>query len=116
VQSKSANLALLGLVLCVGIALHSATASAFTLTNPNSWPLIPIPEIVTDPYAGTMVGLMPVFLQLNSSQQIRRIIAPDVNYNTILVLTCINSRNTLYNRNVQESRAFGAGGGGPWGA
>jgi hypothetical protein len=84
VQSKSANLALLALVLCVAIALHSATASAFTLTNPNSWPLIPIPEIVTDPYAGTRMGLMPVFLQLNSSQQIGRIIAPDVNYNTIL--------------------------------
>lgn len=70
----------------VVLALCNATAWAFTLTNPNSWPLIPIPEIVTDPYAGTMVGLMPVFLTLDSSQQIERIFAPDVNYNTILGL------------------------------
>jgi Omp85 superfamily domain len=76
------QLVLLLLALCV--APNSRVATAFTLTNPNSWPLIPIPEVVTDPYAGTTVGLMSVFLRLNSSQQIETIIAPDVNYNTIL--------------------------------
>ena len=32
--------------------------------NPHTWPftLIPLPIVVTDPNAGTMVGLMPVFL------------------------------------------------------
>ena len=33
-----------------------------------------------------------------------------------LVLTCRNSRNMLHNRRVQESRAFGADGGGSWSA
>lgn len=56
----------------------------FSLTDPNSWPFIPIPEIIEDPYAGTTVGLMSVFLRSDSTQQITSIIAPDINYNTIL--------------------------------
>ncbi len=59
-------------------------ADTFSLTNPNTWPLIPIPEIVTDPYAGTLVGLMTVFLKLDANSQIESIIAPDINYNTLL--------------------------------
>lgn len=79
----------LSLVLVLGSVAAWASSltnlsSSFSLTNPNSWPFIPVPEIVTDPYAGTMVGVMPVFLQVNSSQQIQQIFAPDVNYSTVL--------------------------------
>jgi len=80
----SARVGILSLALLLVLAFGSVPTWAFTLINPNSWPLIPIPEIVTDPYAGTLVGLMPVFLRLNSSQQIQQIFAPDINYNTIL--------------------------------
>jgi hypothetical protein len=79
---RTAAIAFLTIVLLVGA--NPRLAAAFTITNPNTWPLIPIPEIVTDPYAGTMVGLMTVFLNINKSSQIQSIIAPDVNYNTIL--------------------------------
>jgi hypothetical protein len=75
--------AALAIVFNVAAASRSI-ASGFTLTNPNTWPFIPIPEIVTDPYAGTTLGLMPVFLQTGQNQQITSIIAPDINYNTIL--------------------------------
>jgi hypothetical protein len=46
--------------------------------DPATAPFIPIPEIDTDPYSGTTLGLIPTWLQTNSDNQIERIIAPDV--------------------------------------
>ena len=46
--------------------------------DPASAPFIPIPEIDTDPYSGTTLGLIPTWLQTNRQHQIERIIAPDV--------------------------------------
>ena len=52
--------------------------------NPRTSPFIPIPEIETDPNGGTTIGLLPVFLITDAQQQIRRIIAFDITYNTTL--------------------------------
>ncbi|HYB91213.1 MAG TPA: BamA/TamA family outer membrane protein [Candidatus Binataceae bacterium] len=52
--------------------------------NPSSWPLIPVPEVATDPNGGTTVGVLPVFLFTNDKDQIRDIFAPDINWNTTL--------------------------------
>jgi hypothetical protein len=75
---------ILGSVAAWAFPLTNPATWAFTLTDPNSWPFIPVPEIITDPYAGTTVGLMPVFLGLNSNQEIQQIFAPDINYNSDL--------------------------------
>src|SRR5689334_21054999 len=50
--------------------------------NPRTSPFIPIPEIDTDPNGGTTIGLLPVFLLTDAQQQIRRIIAVDITYNS----------------------------------
>ncbi|MGD0072914.1 MAG: BamA/TamA family outer membrane protein [Candidatus Binataceae bacterium] len=52
--------------------------------NPHTWPfsLIPIPIVVTDPNAGTTIGVMPVFLFNDSNHHISSILAPDINDNT----------------------------------
>lgn len=47
-----------------------------------AWPIIPVPEVATDPVSGTTVGVLPVFLCSNSQHQIEDIFAPDINYNT----------------------------------
>ena len=52
--------------------------------NPRTSPFIPIPEIDTDPNGGTTIGLLPVFLITDAQQQIRRILAFDITYNTTL--------------------------------
>jgi hypothetical protein len=49
--------------------------------NPATAPFIPVPEIDVDPNSGTTVGLIPTWVQTNENHEIRRIIAPDVNYN-----------------------------------
>jgi len=41
-------------------------------------PFIPIPEVGTDPNAGTTLGLLPVVLETDDKRQIRRIYAPDI--------------------------------------
>jgi len=46
--------------------------------NPATAPFIPIPEIDTDPYSGTTLGLIPTWLSTNRQNEIERIIAPDV--------------------------------------
>jgi outer membrane translocation and assembly module TamA len=51
--------------------------------DPTTSPFIPIPEVGTDPNSGTTVGILPVFLS-SEHDQITRIIAPDVNYNSDL--------------------------------
>ncbi|MGH9342686.1 MAG: hypothetical protein ACRD19_02845, partial [Terriglobia bacterium] len=72
------------ILLALSLGLPGGNACAFDLLNPNSWPFIPVPEAATDPFGGTTVGLMPVLLKTTKNQQITSIIAPDVNYNTIL--------------------------------
>ncbi|HEY2664767.1 MAG TPA: hypothetical protein VGI47_10535, partial [Candidatus Binataceae bacterium] len=59
-------------------------AQKFSLLDPKSWPfsLIPVPEIATDPNAGTTVGLLPVLLFNNDQHQITNILAPDIYNNT----------------------------------
>ncbi len=46
--------------------------------DPATAPFIPIPEIDTDPYSGTTLGLIPTWLSTNQQGQIERIIAPDI--------------------------------------
>ncbi len=46
--------------------------------DPATAPFIPIPEIDTDPYSGTTLGLIPTWLHTNAQDEIERIIAPDV--------------------------------------
>jgi hypothetical protein len=55
-----------------------------TWLDPRTAPFIPIPEIGTDPNAGTSFGFLPVFLSTNVNHEIERIIAPDINYNAQL--------------------------------
>lgn len=52
--------------------------------DPRTSPFIPIPEIATDPNGGTTVGLLPVLLFTDASQQIRQILAPDLTHNANL--------------------------------
>jgi outer membrane protein assembly factor BamA len=61
-----------------------SSAFAFDLTDPQSWPFIPVPEIATDPNGGTTVGILPVFLFTDTKNQIRDIFAPDLNWNQTL--------------------------------
>ncbi len=49
--------------------------------DPSVAPFIPVPEVAIDPINGTTLGLLPVWLQTDNQQVIRRIIAPDVFYN-----------------------------------
>jgi outer membrane protein assembly factor BamA len=49
--------------------------------NPETAPFIPVPLIDVDPNGGTTVGLIPVLLRTDENHNIRRIIAPDINYN-----------------------------------
>jgi hypothetical protein len=50
----------------------------FTLTDPNSWPFIPVPEIATDPNGGTTGGVLGVVLYTDTKNQITDIFAPDI--------------------------------------
>jgi len=56
----------------------------FALTNPDTWPFIPVPEIATDPNGGTTVGILAAVLYTDSKNQITDIFAPDVETNTTL--------------------------------
>jgi hypothetical protein len=57
---------------------------AFTLTNPDTWPFIPVPEVATDPNGGTTAGILAAVLYTDSKNQITDIFAPDVETNTTL--------------------------------
>jgi hypothetical protein len=76
------DFALIGLL--VAVMLMTGSARAFDLGSPNSWPFIPVPEIATDPNGGTTIGILPVFLFTDNKDQIRDILAPDINWNTTL--------------------------------
>jgi Omp85 superfamily domain len=49
--------------------------------NPATAPFIPVPDIDVDPNSGTTFGVIPTWVQTDENHEIRRIIAPDVNYN-----------------------------------
>ena len=78
------------------IALVLFSASAWAQSNdetasdlwrwfdPRTSPFIPIPEVATDPNAGTSFGVLPVYLVTDEEKQIRKIYAPDVTYNSQL--------------------------------
>jgi hypothetical protein len=57
---------------------------AFDLTDPNTWPFIPIPEVTTDPNGGTTYGLMAVLLNHKPDGSISSIFAPDITNNSTL--------------------------------
>ena len=71
-----------GLILT--LALWSRRAYPFSITDPNSWPFIPIPEVATDPNGGTTYGLMAVLLNHKPDGSISSIFAPDVTNNATL--------------------------------
>jgi len=62
-------------------AVPPEVSTAVNPVNPEKMPIIPIPDIGTDPNGGTTIGLLPVWLSSNDKGQISRIIAPDVLYN-----------------------------------
>ena len=78
------RIAMAAIIALTAALLWATAASAFDLMNPTSWPIIPVPEVATDPNAGTTVGILPVYLDTDSKDQIRNIIAPDINWNTTL--------------------------------
>jgi hypothetical protein len=57
-----------------------------TWFNPATAPFIPVPLIAVDPDSGTTLGLLPVRLQTDENNDIRRILAPDVLYNPLFWL------------------------------
>ncbi len=82
-----------GAILWAFVLLFLAgPAHAFTLLGKNwtfgpdplDWPVIPVPEIATDPNSGTTVGVLPVLLFTDNNHEIRNILAPDINANTTL--------------------------------
>lgn len=67
--------------------LHPGTwqfHNKFSLLDPSKWPIIPVPEIATDPNSGVTVGILPVLLATNGQHEITAIVAPDINTNTAL--------------------------------
>jgi hypothetical protein len=56
----------------------------FSLTDPDTWPFIPVPEIATDPNGGTTGGILAAVLYTDSKNQITDIFAPDIESNTTL--------------------------------
>src|SRR5271165_4527062 len=49
--------------------------------DPSTAPFLPIPEIDSDPNSGTTLGLIPTVLITDEHDEIRKIIAPAVDYN-----------------------------------
>ncbi len=58
--------------------------STLKLQDPNSWPLIPVPEVATDPNGGVTYGVLPVWLFTDDRKEISSIVAPDINANSTL--------------------------------
>jgi hypothetical protein len=56
----------------------------FSLTDPDTWPFIPVPEVATDPNGGTTGGVLAAVLYTDSKNQITDIFAPDIESNTTL--------------------------------
>ena len=53
--------------------------NSLRLQDPNSWPFIPVPEVATDPNGGVTYGVLPVWLFTDDKNEIRSILAPDIN-------------------------------------
>lgn len=74
----------LALGLALGLACWGAGAARSAEGEDGGFlehsPFIPIPEVGTDPNAGTIVGLLPIYLVTDESKQVRRIYAPDLAY------------------------------------
>jgi Omp85 superfamily domain len=49
--------------------------------DPSTAPFIPVPLIGVDPNAGTTLGVIPTILVTDENDDIRKIIAPDINHN-----------------------------------
>jgi Omp85 superfamily domain len=80
------------LLLCLAFPVGTGKAASdaqpaadwWQLFDPRTSPIIPIPEVGTDPNGGTTVGVLPVYLVKDSRGEITEIIAPDVTYNQYL--------------------------------
>src|SRR5713226_2080746 len=87
------------IILITAFVVASATAHAFSLvdpstwahafdgfqlTEPNTWPFIPVPEVATAPNGGVTYGVLPVWLFTDSKDEITSILAPDINANSTL--------------------------------
>jgi len=66
--------------VAVALFLVSLPAYGFIPVGENVT-LVPVPEIITDPNEGQTVGVLATLLFTDESQQIYRMIAPDVRYN-----------------------------------
>jgi len=64
--------------------LRPPLARAVQLTNPDTWPFIPIPEVDTDPNGGTTYGMLAAFLQHDGNGHVSSIFAPDITNNATL--------------------------------
>jgi len=64
-------------LLCLLIGRGAAAFDIPSWLNPETAPVLPIPDIETDPDSGNTFGIMPAWLKKNSNGDITRIIAPD---------------------------------------
>jgi outer membrane protein assembly factor BamA len=64
-----------------GLALAGGARSA--LADGPAPAFVPIPVIITDPNSGTTLGVLPTWLLEDEQGRIHRIIAPDIQHNTI---------------------------------
>ncbi len=64
-----------------GLALAAAAGHALAEAPPPAF--VPIPVIITDPNSGTTVGVLPTWLREDEQGRINRIIAPDIQHNTV---------------------------------
>ena len=76
--------------------------------DPSTAPFIPIPDIDHDPNSGTTLGLIPTRLVTDEQGQIRKIIAPDVNYNPYFGVGVSGSIYAFLSDDTQWSLVAGA--------
>src|SRR5690242_93021 len=63
---------------------ESSARGLMSLFDIRNSPFIPVPEVSTDPNAGTSFGILPVYLVTNDQKEISRIYAPDILYHPTL--------------------------------
>ncbi len=76
--------------------------------DPSTAPFIPVPDIDHDPNSGTTLGLIPTRLVTDDQGQIRKIIAPDVNYNPFFGVGVSGSIYAYLSDDTQWSLVAGA--------
>jgi len=76
--------------------------------DPSTAPFIPIPDIDRDPNSGTTLGLIPTRLVTDQQGQIRKIIAPDINYNPYFGVGISGSIYAYLSDDTQWSLVAGA--------